>query len=85
MRRHVIAAYNIIPVWFGLYGLACRKAPYLEVPHMEVLDVDLVIEQNRGLEGAKSQAVFCAYVLVVINEFATSTRAFDGFGRSGHD
>ena len=68
-----------------LYGLPDCKAPYLEVPHLEVVDVDLVIEQNRGLKGAESQAVFCAYIFVVINEFATSTRAFDGFGRSGHD
>jgi hypothetical protein len=84
-RRHVIAAAFIIPVWFALYGLAGRnKAPYLEVPHLEVLDVDLVMEQNRGLKGTESQAVFCAYILVVINEFAISTRAFDGFGKSEH-
>jgi len=56
----------------------------LEVPHLEVLDVDLVMEQNRGLKGTESQAVFCAYILVVINEFATSAWAFDGFGKSEH-
>jgi len=56
----------------------------LEVPHLEVLDVDLVMEQNRGLKGTESQTVFCAYILVVINEFAISTRAFDGFGKSEH-
>jgi hypothetical protein len=55
MRRHVIAAsFVIIPFWFALYGLPGRKAPYLEVAYLEVFDVDLVIEQNRGLEGAES-------------------------------
>jgi hypothetical protein len=39
------------------------------------------MEQNRGLKGAESQALFCAFILVVINEFATSARAFDGFGK----
>jgi hypothetical protein len=83
MRRHVIAASSIIiPVWFALYGLPGLKAPYPEVPYIEVLDVDLVMEQNRGLKGAESQALFCAFILVVINEFATSARAFDGFGKA---
>ena len=44
----------IIKIWFALHGLPGRKAPYLEVPHLEVLDVDLVMEQNRGLKGAES-------------------------------
>jgi hypothetical protein len=54
MRRREIAASFIIPVRFALYGLPGRKAPCLEVADLEVLDVDLVIEQNRGLKGAES-------------------------------
>jgi hypothetical protein len=44
----------IIPVWFALHGLPGLKAPYLEAAYLELLNVDLVIEQNRGLKGAES-------------------------------
>jgi hypothetical protein len=85
MRRHVIAASFItIPVWFALHGLSGRKAPYPEAAYVEVLNVDLVMQQKRGLKGVEPQALFCAFILVVINEFATSARAFDGFGKSEH-
>jgi hypothetical protein len=76
--------FIIIQTWFALHSLAGRKAPYLEVAYLELLNVDFVMEQNRSLKCAESQTVFRAYILVVINEFATSARTFDGFGKSEH-
>ena len=48
---------------------------------LEVLDVDLVKAQERGLKGAQFDTIFGAFILVLVDVLAISAGAFDCFGK----
>jgi hypothetical protein len=51
---------------------------------LEVFDVDLVKAQECGLKGAQFDAVFGAFILVLVNVLAISAGAFDCSGKGEH-
>jgi len=51
---------------------------------LEVFYVDLVKAQESGLKGAQFAAIFGAFILILVNVFAISAGAFDGFCKGEH-